>query len=92
MTSSSVRKHASTGPASDQPAVPEPAFAERARTLFRRVRTAGHFCRGNAVGVSKIKGAMTKCHRLPLLRQGTLSGPGEALSMEFKEGTTNGIE
>src|SRR5437762_12109802 len=33
MTSSSIRKHASTGPASDQPAVPEPAFAERARTL-----------------------------------------------------------
>jgi len=35
---------------------------------------------------------MTKYHRLPLLRQVTLSGPGEALSMEFKEGTTNGIE
>src|SRR5436309_9290261 len=34
MTSSSIRKHASTGPASDQPAVPEPAFAERARTLL----------------------------------------------------------
>src|SRR5438093_5008337 len=34
MTSSSIRKHASTGPASDQPAVPEPAFAERARTLM----------------------------------------------------------
>ena len=33
MTSSSIRKHAGTGPASDQPAVPEPAFAERARTL-----------------------------------------------------------
>src|SRR5256885_4590936 len=34
MTSSSIQKHASTGPASDQPAVPEPAFAERARTLM----------------------------------------------------------
>ena len=34
MTSSSIQKHASTGPASDQPAVPEPAFAERARTLI----------------------------------------------------------
>ena len=34
MASSSIRKHASTGPASDQPAVPEPAFAERARTLM----------------------------------------------------------
>src|SRR5438034_3987948 len=30
----SSRKHAGTGPASDQPAVPEPAFAERARTLM----------------------------------------------------------
>src|SRR2546423_10516926 len=34
MTSSSIRKHAGTGPASVQPAVPEPAFAERARTLM----------------------------------------------------------
>src|SRR5436853_4560272 len=34
MTSSSIQTHASTGPASDQPAVPEPAFAERARTLM----------------------------------------------------------
>src|SRR5438874_10808536 len=34
MTSSSIRKHAGTGPASDQPAVPEPAFAECARTLM----------------------------------------------------------
>jgi putative heme iron utilization protein len=34
MSSSSVRKHAGTGPASDQPAVPEPSFAERARTLM----------------------------------------------------------
>src|SRR6266566_4770152 len=32
MTTSSGRKHA--GPASDQPAVPEPPFAERARTLM----------------------------------------------------------
>src|SRR5438445_9155413 len=31
MTTSSARKHA--GPASDQPLVPEPTFAERARTL-----------------------------------------------------------
>jgi heme oxygenase (biliverdin-IX-beta and delta-forming) len=31
MTTSSTRKHA--GPASNQPAVPEPSFAERARTL-----------------------------------------------------------
>src|SRR6202162_3466616 len=31
MTTSSGRKHA--GPASDQPPVPEPTFAERARTL-----------------------------------------------------------
>jgi putative heme iron utilization protein len=33
MTTSSVRKHAGPGPASDQPLVPEPTFAERARTL-----------------------------------------------------------
>jgi putative heme iron utilization protein len=33
MTTSSSRKHAGTGPASDQPPVPEPTFAERARTL-----------------------------------------------------------
>jgi putative heme iron utilization protein len=33
MSSSSIRKHASTGGASDQPPVPEPSFAERARTL-----------------------------------------------------------
>jgi len=31
--SSSSRKHAGTGAASDQPAVPEPSFSERARTL-----------------------------------------------------------
>jgi putative heme iron utilization protein len=34
MTSSSSRKHAGAGPASDRPMVPEPAFAERARTLM----------------------------------------------------------
>jgi putative heme iron utilization protein len=34
MTSSSIRKHAGPGPASDRPAVPEPPFAERARTLM----------------------------------------------------------
>ena len=34
MTSSSSRKHAGAGSASDQPAVPEPSFAERARTLM----------------------------------------------------------
>ena len=33
MSSSSIRKHSGTGAASDQPAVPEPSFAERARTL-----------------------------------------------------------
>jgi heme oxygenase (biliverdin-IX-beta and delta-forming) len=32
--SSSVRKHASGGVAADQPSVPEPSFAERARTLM----------------------------------------------------------
>jgi heme iron utilization protein len=34
MTSSSIRKHAATGSPSDQPTIPEPAFAERARTLM----------------------------------------------------------
>jgi putative heme iron utilization protein len=34
MTSTSARKHAGPGPAGDQPAVPEPSFAERARTLM----------------------------------------------------------
>ena len=34
MITSSSRKHAWTGPASDQPPVPEPTFAERARTLL----------------------------------------------------------
>src|SRR5579862_7561275 len=33
MTSSSARKHAGPGPASGLPPVPEPTFAERARTL-----------------------------------------------------------
>src|SRR5215469_10812916 len=33
MSSSSFRKHAGTGVPSDQPTVPEPSFAERARTL-----------------------------------------------------------
>jgi heme iron utilization protein len=33
MTTSSVRKHAGPGPTSDQPPVPEPTFAQRARTL-----------------------------------------------------------
>ncbi len=33
MTKPSVRKHAGPGPASDQPPVPEPTFAERARSL-----------------------------------------------------------
>src|SRR5260370_17807655 len=33
MTTSSGRKHAGPGPASDQIPVPEPTFAERARTL-----------------------------------------------------------
>lgn len=33
MTTSSSRRHAGPGPASDQPPVPEPTFAERARTL-----------------------------------------------------------
>src|SRR5271154_668042 len=34
MTSPSTRRHGSTGPAGDQPPVPEPSFAERARTLM----------------------------------------------------------
>src|SRR6476660_8818306 len=33
MTISSARKHAGPGPATDLPPVPEPTFAERARTL-----------------------------------------------------------
>jgi hypothetical protein len=38
MPSSSIRKHAGTRAASDQPAVPEPSFAERARTLVYMAR------------------------------------------------------
>ena len=34
MTTSSGRKHAGPGPAGDQPPLPEPTFAERARTLM----------------------------------------------------------
>jgi hypothetical protein len=34
MTTSSARKHAGSGPATDQPPIPEPTFAERARTLM----------------------------------------------------------
>ena len=34
MTSSPTRKHAGPGPATDQPPVPEPTFAERTRTLM----------------------------------------------------------
>src|SRR5690242_10953839 len=37
MSSSSIRKHAGSGP-SDQPTVPEPSFAERARTLVYLAR------------------------------------------------------
>ncbi|MBZ5683443.1 MAG: DUF2470 domain-containing protein [Acidobacteriia bacterium] len=39
MTTPSGRKHAGPGPASDQPPVPEPSFAERARTLMYLIRT-----------------------------------------------------
>jgi putative heme iron utilization protein len=38
MSSSSTRKHAGTGAASEQPFVPEPSFAERARTLMYLAR------------------------------------------------------
>jgi heme iron utilization protein len=38
MSSSYLGKHAGTGPAGDQPAVPEPSFAERARTLVYLAR------------------------------------------------------
>jgi len=34
MTSSAIGKHAASGPASDEPAVPEPSYSERARTLM----------------------------------------------------------
>jgi len=39
MTSSSPRNHGDTAPASDQPPVPEPTYAERARTLTHLGRT-----------------------------------------------------
>jgi heme iron utilization protein len=38
MTTSSARKHAGPGPISNQPPVPEPTFAERARTLVYLAR------------------------------------------------------
>jgi heme iron utilization protein len=41
MTSTSTRKHAGPGPASDQPPIPEPSFAERARTLMYLGRIGG---------------------------------------------------
>lgn len=41
MSSSSVRKHAGTGAASDRPVVPEPSFAERSRTLVYLGRIGG---------------------------------------------------
>src|SRR6201987_2038934 len=34
MSSSSIRKHAGTGPSADRPPVPEPSFSERARSLL----------------------------------------------------------
>jgi len=51
MSSSSIRKHAGTGAASDQSAVPEPAFAERAHTLVYLGRIeAFRPCRANSRG------------------------------------------
>src|SRR2546425_3507030 len=41
MTTSSARKHAGHGPASDQPPVPAPTFGERARTLMYLDRIGG---------------------------------------------------
>ena len=38
MTTSAGRKHAGPGPAGDHAAVPEPTFAERARTLVYQGR------------------------------------------------------
>src|ERR1700722_5528526 len=38
MTTSSTRKHAGPTPASDNPAIPEPSYAERARTLMHLAR------------------------------------------------------
>ncbi len=40
MSSFTIGKHAGTGPASGQAAVPEPSFAERARTLVYLGRVA----------------------------------------------------
>jgi hypothetical protein len=39
MTPSSIGKHAGTGTASDQPTIPEPSYAERARTLMYKKMT-----------------------------------------------------
>jgi hypothetical protein len=51
MTSLSIRKRAGTGAASDQPAVAEPAFGERARTLMYLGRiVASRPSRGNSRG------------------------------------------
>jgi hypothetical protein len=38
MTSPPIRKHAGPAPSSDQPAIPEPSFGERARTLLHTGR------------------------------------------------------
>jgi heme oxygenase (biliverdin-IX-beta and delta-forming) len=40
MSSSATGKHAGPGPASNQPAIPEPTYAERARTLIHLGRVA----------------------------------------------------
>src|SRR3982074_2559966 len=47
MTTSSIRKHAGPGPAGDQPTVPEPSYAERARTLLylNRIGSVSTFSR-----------------------------------------------
>jgi hypothetical protein len=51
MTPSSIGKHAGTGTASDQPAVPEPSYAERARTLmYLAASVASRLSRGNSRG------------------------------------------
>ena len=39
MTTSSIRKHAGPGPTSDQPPLPEPTFAERARSRDVQLET-----------------------------------------------------
>src|SRR6202790_2375099 len=39
MSSAPAGKHAGSGPPSNQPAIPEPTFAERARTLMHLGRT-----------------------------------------------------